>query len=421
MMKMKKDKKILLKNTFSLYIMNIIKLIFPLLTLPYLTRILSKETYGAVTYVKSFITYIQLLIDFGFLLSATKSIVNAKKDKKEIGRIVGDTLAEKTLLALLGAVIYMVIMGFVPTMKRYYTFSILYLISILTTIFILDFLFRGIEKMNLITIPYTISKSMVLVLTFVFVKGDSDLLLIPLLELGGNAISAVFSFIYTKKLKFIITFSNYEKWFRDIKESCLYFISNFATTAFGALTTVVAGFYIPIDQIACWGLCMQILSAAKALYNPITNSLYPFMIRKRDIRFIKKISVLMIIPMLIGSIIILLKSDFIMLIIGGEKYKESGRILKYLLPAFIFSFYSMLYGWPVLGAIEKIKETTLSTIIVSIIQILGFIVLIIINKFNLIGLAICCSISETLLFLIRYYIFFINKNQFNIINKKQEV
>ena len=89
MMKMKKDKKILLKNTFSLYIMNVIKLIFPLLTLPYLTRILSKETYGAVTYVKSFITYIQLLIDFGFLLSATKSIVNAKKDKKEIGRIVG--------------------------------------------------------------------------------------------------------------------------------------------------------------------------------------------------------------------------------------------------------------------------------------------------------------------------------------------
>lgn len=411
-MKLKKDKKILLKNTFSLYIMNAIKLIFPLLTLPYLTRILSKETYGAVTYVKSFITYIQLLIDFGFLLSATKSIVNAKKDKKQIGIIVGDTLAEKAILALLGAVFYVVIMGFVSIMKRYYIFSILYLISVLTTIFILDFLFRGIEKMNLITIPYAISKSIVLVLTFVLVKGDSDLLLIPLLELGGNIISAVFSFIYTKKMKFVIMFSNYKKWFRDIKESCLYFISNFATTAFGALTTVVAGFYIPIDQIACWGLCMQILSAAKALYNPITNSLYPFMIRKKDIKLIKKISILMIIPMIIGSTIILLRSDFITFIIGGEKYRDSGKILKFLLPAFIFSFYSMLYGWPVLGAIEKIKETTISTIIVSVIQILGFAILIIFNKFNLIGLAICCSISETLLFLVRYFIFLMNRNQF---------
>ena len=75
---MNTEKKVLFKNTFSLYIMNFAKLIFPLFTLPYLTRVLSTESYGVVTYVKAFVTYIQLVLDFGFLLSATKEIVLVK-------------------------------------------------------------------------------------------------------------------------------------------------------------------------------------------------------------------------------------------------------------------------------------------------------------------------------------------------------
>ena len=65
------------KNSLMLMAMNIAKMLFPLLTLPYLTRVLSTDCYGSVVYVKSVTTYLQLLVDFGFVLSATKSIVQA--------------------------------------------------------------------------------------------------------------------------------------------------------------------------------------------------------------------------------------------------------------------------------------------------------------------------------------------------------
>lgn len=411
---MKNDKILFFKNTVSLYIMNIVKLFFPLLTLPYLTRVLSTETYGAVTYVKSLIVYVQLLIDFGFLLSTTKEIVNAKNDKIKIGNIVGDTLIEKIMLAIIASIFYIVVMFFVPIMKEYCFFSLLYLFATVVNIFIFDFLYRGIEKMNLIAIPYVISKTIVTVLTFIIIRCDNNLLFIPILELIGNMVSIIFSFAFVRKLNIHISFSNFKKWIRDLKESFAYFMSNFATTVFGALTTVIAGFYISIDQIAYWGICMQILSAAKALYNPITNSLYPFMIRNKDINFIKKISLLMIIPMIIGCMIVIFGGDFIMSVIGGEKYAEAGKILKYLLPAFVFSFYSMLYGWPVLGSVGKVKETTISTVIASVIQIVGLTILIFASIFNLEGLAICCSISEAFLFVIRYFIYIKNKKEFNV-------
>ena len=72
--------------------MNIAKMLFPLLTLPYLTRVLSTDCYGSVVYVKSVTTYLQLLVDFGFVLSATKSIVQAREDRARQERIMGDVL-----------------------------------------------------------------------------------------------------------------------------------------------------------------------------------------------------------------------------------------------------------------------------------------------------------------------------------------
>ena len=87
------------KNSLMLMAMNIAKMLFPLLTLPYLTRVLSTDCYGSVVYVKSVTTYLQLLVDFGFALSATKSIVQAREDRARQERILGDVLLARLWLA----------------------------------------------------------------------------------------------------------------------------------------------------------------------------------------------------------------------------------------------------------------------------------------------------------------------------------
>lgn len=409
---MNKEKKNLAKNTIALYVMNIVKLIFPILTLPYLTRILSTTTYGFVTYVKSLIVYVQLFIDFGFLLSATKNIVKAK-NKEEIGSIVGNTIFEKLILGLIATILFIIASLFIPIIQKNIYFSLLYLISSLVSIFILDFLYRGIEKMNYVAIPYIISKTISLIFTFIVVKNDNDIIYIPLFEFFGNLVAAFMSIYFLRRVHIKINYKNLKTSIDDFKDSLIYFISNFATTIFGALTTIVAGFYISEENIAFWGICMQILAAAKALYNPLTNSLYPYMLRKRNLKLINKISLIMIIPMIVGIFLVVFGNEFIFRIIGGIKYEKAGITLVFLLPAFIFSFYSMLYGWPVLGAIEKSKETTISTVIAALFQIIELLFLGICDCFNLKSLAISCSLTEFLLFIIRFIIVYKNRNKFD--------
>ena len=409
---MKVDRISFIKNTSSLYILNIVKLLFPLLTLPYLTRVLSLDAYGMVTYVKALIAYVQLVIDFGFMLSATKNIVNACANPSKIGRIVGDTLAEKIFLSIISILIYSILMWQIPIMRENILFSVLYLLATVTNIFIFDFLFRGIEKMHAVAIPYVVSKTIITVLTFIVVKDDSSILWIPILEGVGNLVAAVVSYGFLHHYGIKLSFSDLPVWVKDLKESSIYFLSNFATTIFGVFTTVISGFYLQSQEIAFWGIAMQLLSAAKSLYNPIANSLYPHMIRTKDIQSVKKINRIMLVLIIFGVLIVLFFSNQILSIIGGEKYTISADFLKYLLPAFVASFYSMIYGWPVLGAIDKVKETTMTTILASIVQILGLGIFILSDNFSLVTLAICSSMSEVVLWISRYLIYFKNRSLF---------
>lgn len=400
----------LLSNTVYLYILTIVKMIFPLITLPYLTHVLSVETYGSVAYVKSYMSYVQLILDFGFLLSATKNIAVAKgKDDKRIEYIVGDTLVEKLLLLGAAAVITFLAVIFIPILCANQVFLWLYFFAIAITILLPDFLYRGIEKMECVTIPYTVAKIIAIVLTLILIKDDSDLMLIPVFEIISNAVAVLISFILLKKLDIRIRFSNIKTWFHDLKESAVYFMSNFATTVFGALTTIIVGILLDETDVAYWSVCMQIVSAAKSLYTPISNSIYPYMITNRDLKLVTKIRNLMTIPMVIGSVIVMLFGEQIMFIICGKSYEYAGYILKLLLPVIVVSFYSMLYGWPVLGAIGKVHQTTISTVVAAVIQVGGIMVIYSLGLFNLVSLALCCVVSEIMLLIIRYGIFIRSK------------
>ncbi|MGT2932806.1 oligosaccharide flippase family protein [Streptococcus catagoni] len=399
----------ILQNAFYLYLFTIVKMIVPLATLPYLTRVLSVENYGLVAYVKAYASYVLLFLDFGFLLYSTKRIskldINNSFEMNEISKIIGDTFIEKILLAFLIVLLSAIIIPIIPILDSNKLFTILFIISCLITVFLPDFFYQGIEDMKYIVIPFSIAKAVTVCLTLFLVKSDNNILFIPIFEMIGNILSVIISLLFLKKFIISVQISNIHRWLDDLKRSSIYFISNFATTFFGALTTIIVGVNLDKTDIAFWSLAMQVVSIIKAMYTPITNSIYPFMVREKSISLLNKVRNRITLPIIFGIIIIFIFGEKIFIILGGNNYSSSAKILEYLTPVIFFSFYSMLYGWPALGVIGKVKATTISTILAAIVQIIGVFILIITDKFNLVSLAINCSLSEFLLFIIRYYVF----------------
>ncbi|WP_291629653.1 oligosaccharide flippase family protein [Clostridium sp.] len=401
------------KNTIMLYLMTVAKIIFPLITLPYLTRILSVDSYGAVSFVKSYMVYIQLVVDFGFSLSSVKDIVEANNDKKSIGIITGQTILAKLILSAISLVATLILCPFIPLLGNNLLYTLLSFFVIFLSSFLMDFLFQGIEKMHVMTISFVIMKLISTSLTLVLVKSDLDILWIPMLDIISSIIAIIFTLREVHKYKIPIKIKTLKKSIELIKESSVYFISNFATTAFGALNTLLIGIAMDSTQVAYWSVALQLIAAVNAMYSPIVNGIYPQMVREKSLLLIKKILYIFMPIVFVGCTVFFISAKFIVLIVSGEEYLYSVTVLRYLIPILLISFPVMVTGWPTLGAIGKAKETTITTTVTAVAQVLGLIVLMLINKFTLINVAILRCLTELLMLILRIRYCYIFSNEFN--------
>lgn len=389
------------KNTTMLYVMNIAKLVFPLITLPYLTRVLSVDCFAVVAYVKALMQYVTILLIFGFSLSATKDIVNAKNDKKKISEITSSVLEAKILLAIIASVFILIAAFVVPIIRGNVFYTILSFLNVIITEMMADFLFRGIDKMEVITIRFIIAKSISTLLTFFLVKNDNSMLIIPILDIIGSLAALILVLIEIKRLEVRLSFVDLSLALKKIEESVVYFFSDFATTAFGALNTLMIGLFLTKSDVSYWSLCLQLIAAVQSLYLPISNGIYPTMVRTKDVRLIKRILVNFTPIVLAGCIFCVVFSEFIVTTIGGEQYAGAAFLFKILVPVLMFSFPNIVIGWPFLGAIGKQKETTFTTIVAAVVQTLGLVVLAVFGKFSLISVALLRGMTELIMLVLR--------------------
>jgi len=122
-----RDKKALLSNFFSLSALQGVNMILPLVTLPYLVRVLGVETFGLLNFSLAIIMILNILVSFGFELSATREIsIIDKNNTKEISLIFSAVMAAKVALAVISFVMLSLLIMLVDRFEEHY---MLYLIT----------------------------------------------------------------------------------------------------------------------------------------------------------------------------------------------------------------------------------------------------------------------------------------------------
>ena len=401
------------KNTGMLLALNIAKMFFPFVTLPYLTRVLSTDAYGTVAYVKSVMSYMQILVDFGFVLSATKDVIQAKNNKHELEVVIGDTIAGKMLLGIVALFTLIALIIALPILRNNAIYTLLSYLVVFISIFLLEFLFRGLEIMHIITIRFIVMKTISTILTFVFVKSDAQLLLIPVFDILSSLIAVLMAVYEVIKLGLKPRFTGFEKAIQSIRQSMVYFFSSAASTSFNALSTLIIGVQISSSQVAYWSVCMQVINAIQACYTPLADGVYPEMIKNRNITLIQKMIRALLPSLAVGCCVAYVFAGTALDVLGGEQYLVAVPVFRALIPVLFFGFLAVMFGWPVLGAIGKEKEATVSTICSVLLHIALLVFLVFTNSFTLFNIALVRSLTEILFFAIRFYYFNKYKHLFN--------
>ena len=179
---------------------------------------------------------------FWFYASGTKDIVNAKADHEKLEKEVGDILLARILLVAVSFVVLLGMITVIPLLRANVGYTMLAFMTVFLSVFLFDYFFQGIEKMQVITLRFVTMRGVATAMTFVFVHSDKDVLLVPLLDAVGSLVAVLLVFVELKKENIAIRFSGVKAAWKKLRDSFVYFASNMATTAFGALNT-------PIEQL----------------------------------------------------------------------------------------------------------------------------------------------------------------------------
>jgi len=284
------DKKRLLGNFFSLSVLQIFSYVLPLLTLPYLVRILGVETFGLVSFATAFIAFFNILVDYGFNLSATREVSIHRENKDKITEIYSSVLCIKVLLIFLSLVIFSFI---VFTFEKFSSHSMLYFITFISVIGQALFpiwYFQGMERMKYITIINIFSKVVFTIAIFVFVQKESDYLIVPLLSGLGILVGSLYALYIVKKdfnQSFVLQNMQTIKFY--FKDSSQFFLSRVSVSIYTSANAFVLGFFTNNTMVGYYSIAEKLYIAMQSLYGPITQVLYPYVAKEKNIKLFKKI------------------------------------------------------------------------------------------------------------------------------------
>ena len=393
------------KNTFFLYIMTGAKFVLPLIITACLTRRLGPDAYGVISYLTPVMGYFILLFDFGFNFSATKKIAQHRADPVLIEKTIAAVYTAKILLVLAGFLPLMLLLLCIDLLRQYVLLTVLYYLSTAAQIFIPDFLYRGLEKMEGVTTRYILAKLITAVLIFLAVRDDGGLILVPLAYLIGTVAAALHTNHHmVKKLPQRGARGGLREAAAELRESGIYFVSTFASTALSVTSTFVMGIVgMPTAQIAYWGVAFQVVQAVQAMYDPITTSIYPHVAGKRDHKFVLRITLCLLPLVAAGCVLLYCLAGLAVKIIAGSAYLAAVPVLQALTPMLLFSFVAQMLGFPLLGALGRERQASFTTLVAAGAQILGLVGLALSHHFTLLSLALLRNVTELIFTILRIY------------------
>ncbi|WP_153798254.1 oligosaccharide flippase family protein [Foetidibacter luteolus] len=394
----------LVGNFISLLLLQGVNYVLPLVTVPYLFRTLNVEKYGLINFSAAFIQYFIVFTDFGYNLSATKLIAEAKDDEAMRSRIFSRIMASKLLLLLVGIIFLLII---ITVSDKFGSDKLVYIFSfgmvVGNTLFPVWF-FMGMEKMKFITAITIVTRVLSVAPIFLFVTTSNDYLLVPVINSTGAVISGIAGLVIAKRI-FKISFylPSFKEITESLKDSSQYFVSRVSVSLYTISNSFTLGLFGSNTIVGYYAAAEKLFTALQSAYVPVNNSIYPYMAKTKNVTLFKKIFWGITVLNSAGILILLFQTEEVLRLIYKTTETPSADALRILLVACIIIVPSILLGYPLLGTLGYTKAANRSVIMSSVLHLLGLGFLVVSGSLSLVTVSYMVLITESVVFLLRVY------------------
>lgn len=332
-------------NFSSLTALQISNYVIPLITFPYLVRVLGPTNFGLANFAFAFLVYFNTIIDYGFNFSSTREIAQSKGDRNKINQLFNLTFFSKIILLIPISILYFFLISLIPFFNENFLIYTIVYFSIIGNLLFPVWFFQGIEKMYYITIFNIVFRIIGVAFIFLFVVEEEDLILYIIITSGVLLLTGVSSTYYVLRQKIVeLILPKYESIKEHLRDGFNLFSSQYLIMLYTTSNTFVLGLISDNTAVGFFSGADKIRSAVQNLGGIAGQTIFPHISnlfresKESTIKFLKKYLIVIGIPAFLLSTFLFLFSEELILLILGKQYLNSIQILKWLafLPFIIF-------------------------------------------------------------------------------------
>ena len=385
----------LLENTVMLYILQFSNMALGLLTQGYQMRVLGLDNVGVLSAAQYATNFFQILIDFGFIYSATAKVSRFREDKNVLNKVLTCVILAK---AMFMAVSFLILFAFIaptlPDMSQVLVYAF-YLISVCTYALLPDFMYRGLEQMSTITIRAVAIKFFATLMIFLFVHQPGDYFLVPLFTAVGNLGAIVFVYWHLfRRVGIHFCRVTWREIWVELKDSSQFFLSKVAASINSNLNGILLNSLAGPAATGLYANADKVIGAAKSGMSPIADSLYPHMMKHKNFSLIKKAMLIVYPVILLGCAVVFIFAEPLLVFWLGAEGSQVVLPLRLLIPVAVFSFPNYVLGYPTLGAMGLAKYANIAVVFGTAVYLLGALLLWFTVGINLVTLCLLTSVTE---------------------------
>lgn len=393
-------------------ILNIIKqcsnIIFPLITYPYVSRVLGAEGVGKYSFPSSLTSILATVAALGIPTYAVREGARIRENKKEIYKLSSE-LFTINLIAMIFVLFFLgIATTLVPRLKRESLLIYILSLNIVTSVLGRDWINSVYEDFLFITIRYILFQSIAVVLIFTFVKEPSDFIVYTCITVFGNSGGYLANILHTQKLIPIgVTLHpNLKKHIRPI----LFLLGTaLAIQLYVQSDITILGFFRSTQEVGIYTIASKIYEIIKSLLNAVIIVTVPRLskyIGNHDfesynflLEKLRSSLCVLVFPCIVG---LFMEASNIMILIGGTEYLSGVPALRVLCAALALAVFGCFFSSGVLVPVKRDKFYFIATIVSAVENIVLNIVFI--PLLGIVGAALTTVIAEFIVMTIcRYY------------------
>lgn len=389
-----KEARTLASNFAWLSVLQVVSYIFPLITMPYLARVIGTTGFGKIAFASAIMIWIQTIADWGFNLTATRDVAQNRDDKQRVSEIFSNVLWARCVLMLLSFAVLALLILFIP---QFYENRLVILITFLMIpghILFPDWFFQAVERMKYITLFNVVIKLLFMVAVFVFVKDKDDYILQPLFTSIGYVLCGIISlYLIIGKWGVKLHRPTFRGVYTTIKGSTNVFINTLVPNLYNSLSIVLLGVWSGSYATGIFDGGNKFTAICQQVMDVFSRVFFPFLSRRSD-RHIVYVKLSMVISLVMGVGLFVVAPYIVGLFLSSE-FVASVVVIKLLALSLPFLALSNSYGTNYLIVHKRERLLRNITFVSSLIGLsLG---LVLIPRYSYIGAAVTILITRAIL------------------------